>query len=70
MPITAKRPAPHDFDPDRTLAGRYCTCGLARPNAVHSAEAIAAHQAELDAAAAQIAEAQAAHRRRTGERDT
>lgn len=63
---TVTRPEPHDYDADPILRG-YCTCGLPKANSVHSLEEIAKHQAELDAAAAKVAEAQAAHRRRTGE---
>lgn len=42
-------------------------CPLPKANAVHSEEQIAKRQAELDKKAARVADAQEAHRRRTGE---
>lgn len=66
---TVKRPEPHDYDPDPAAGGLQCrTCRLIERNSVHSKREIAAHKAQLAAKAARVAEAQAAHRRRTGER--
>lgn len=71
---TVKRPAPHPLVPDEIDPTTCSVCLLLAVNSVHSDEeiakhqaAIAKHQAEQDAAAAKAAEAQAAHRRRTGE---
>lgn len=65
---SVKRPTPHDYDPDPAAGGLQCTCGLIARNGVHSTKEIDAHKARLAAAASQLAVAQAAHRRRTGER--
>jgi hypothetical protein len=66
---TIPRPEPHEPEPDPDAPGRCRRRHLMDTAGVHSAKAIAAHQAGLVAKAAQLHDAQEAHRRRTGEHD-
>lgn len=66
---TIPRPDPHLPVPDPENPGCCRRCHLIDAAGIHSTKAIAAHQAELDARAAQLHDAQEAHRRRTGEHE-